>query len=135
MARLDTRFGALVATQAAHSVEEYVGRLWESFPPARFLTGLVSSDREWGFIVINVTLVVFGIWCFLFPLRRRWPSAIVVAWIWVVIEVVNGVGHPLWSLQARGYTPGVVTAPLLLALALYLARGLRAGARPVPASS
>jgi hypothetical protein len=34
MTRLQLTFGALVLAQAAHAVEEYVGRLWESFPPA-----------------------------------------------------------------------------------------------------
>jgi hypothetical protein len=45
-------------------------------------------------------------------------------WIWIAIELVNGVGHPLWSLVQGGYTPGVVTAPILLVLALVLARRL-----------
>ncbi len=67
MSRINVAFGALVATQTAHSVEEYIGRLWESFPPARFLTGMISPDRELGFIVINITLVAFGIWCLIFP--------------------------------------------------------------------
>ncbi len=40
MTRPQVAFGALIVAQASHSVEEYVGRLWESFPPARFLTGL-----------------------------------------------------------------------------------------------
>ena len=52
---------ALVAVQAAHSVEEYLGRLWAVFPPAAFVTGLVSEDRRHGFILINVALLVFGL--------------------------------------------------------------------------
>jgi hypothetical protein len=123
-------FGALVLAQAAHSVEEYVGRLWETFPPARFLTGLVSQDQEQGFLLINVALVAFGVWCFVWPIRRDWPTAPLLAWIWVTIEVINGVGHPLWSLRMGGYTPGVATAPVLLVVALYLARQLRTIARP-----
>lgn len=125
MTRFQMAFGALVLVQAAHSVEEYVGRLWESFPPARFLTSLISSDPRQGFVVANVSLVVFGVWCFLWPVRRRWPSAIGLAWFWVGIELINGIGHPLWSLTQLGYTPGVATAPLLLILALCLAQGLR----------
>jgi hypothetical protein len=134
MSRLNTRFGALVVAQAAHSVEEYVGRLWETFPPARYVAGLVSQDREWGFIVINATLVLFGVWCLVFPVRRDWPSAVTLAWVWVVVEVVNGVGHPLWSIQTRGYTPGVATAPVLLVLAVWVARALRDHVRAVSAS-
>ena len=53
MNRVKIAFGAFVIAEAAHSVEEYAGRLWESFPPATYLTGLVSSDHETGFIVIN----------------------------------------------------------------------------------
>ena len=130
MTRHKAAFGALVLTQAAHSVEEYVGRLWETFPPARFLTGLVSQDQERGFLLINVALVAFGAWCFVWPIRRDWPTATVLGSTWVTIEVINGVAHPLWSLRMGGYTPGVATAPVLLVIALYLARQLRTIARP-----
>ncbi|WP_456427711.1 HXXEE domain-containing protein [Rhodocaloribacter sp.] len=125
MTRLQIAFGALVLTQAAHSVEEYAGRLWESFPPARFLTGLIAQDLRLGFLVINLWLVAFGGWCFLWPVRRRWRSAVGLIWLWVGIELINGVGHPLWSLHQRAYTPGLATALLLLLLALYIASRLR----------
>jgi hypothetical protein len=125
MTRFQATFGALVLTQAAHSVEEYVGRLWESFPPARFLTGLISQDLERGFLVINVSFVAFGLWCWLWPVRRGSPSAVYLAWAWVALQGINGVGHSLWSLRQGGYTPGVATAPVLLVLAVYLARQLR----------
>lgn len=123
--RFQTAFCALVLAQAAHSAEEYLGRLWESFPPAQFLTGLVSRDLETGFLVINISLVAFGVWCFYWPVRRGWASAIPLAWFWVTIEMINGVGHPLWSIRQGGYTPGVATAPVLLVLALFLSRRLR----------
>ena len=125
MPRIDATFGGLVLAQAAHSIEEYLGRLWESFPPARFLTGLFSSDRELAFLVLNVAIVAFGVWCLLWPVRARWPSAVGLMWVWVVIETINGVGHPLWSLRQGGYTPGVITAPILLVVALYLGAQLR----------
>ena len=129
MRRTDALFLALVATQAAHSVEEYVGRLYEVFPPARFVSGLISQDLERGFLIFNVALVAFGVWCFVWPLRRNWAAAPTLAWLWVGIELVNGIGHPLWSLRERAYTPGVATAPVLLLLALLLARQLRAADR------
>ena len=121
MTRVQAGFGALVLTQAAHSVEEYLGKLWESFPPARAVSGLIFQDLERGFLVFNLALVAFGVWCFLWPVRRGWPSATPLAWGWVVIETINGVGHPLWSRRQGGYTPGVASAPLLLILALHLA--------------
>jgi hypothetical protein len=127
MTRFQSSFLALVAVQAAHSVEECVGHLYAVFPPARFLSGLISQDHERGFVIGNVALVAFGLYCFLGPVRRQWPSAIPLAWFWVVIELVNGITHPLWSLAQLRYTPGLATAPVLLALALYLARQLVAG--------
>jgi hypothetical protein len=132
MPGIDRPFLALVLLQAAHSIEEYVGRLYDVFPPARFLTALVSPDRERGFVIINVALVGFGMWCFWWPLRRRWPSAAALVWLWIGIETVNGIGHPLWSVLQGGYTPGVATAPLLLAAALHLTRRLAPPALDVP---
>ena len=121
MSRFQLTFGALIVVQAAHSVEESLGHLWESFPPARFVAGLASSNLEHGFILLNVLLVAFGAWCFFWPVRRGWPLAIPLAWLWAAIEIINGIGHPLWSIREGGYTPGLATAPILLILALCLA--------------
>jgi hypothetical protein len=120
MSRFQAAFLALVLAQSAHSAEEYVGRLWESFPPARFVSGLISSDLERGFVLANVALVAFGHRCWAWPVRRGWPSAVPLAWAWVAVETINGIGHPLWTLLQGKYTPGVGTAPLLLILAIYL---------------
>ncbi|HEY8173990.1 MAG TPA: HXXEE domain-containing protein [Dehalococcoidia bacterium] len=120
MKRYQIAFGLLILTQAAHSIEEYFGRLWELFLPASFVTGLVSEDREFGFLALNVALVTFGVWCYLFPVLRRWRSARGIALGWAVVELINGIGHPLWSLRQGGYTPGLVTAPILLVLSLML---------------
>ena len=120
MTRLEITFLALVGVQAVHSVEEYLGRLWVVFPPAAFVTGLISQDRQFVFILINVALLVFGLWCFFWPVHRRWAVARAFIGVWIVIEVINGIGHPLWTLQQRAYTPGVATAPVLLVLALSL---------------
>ena len=111
----------LVFAQAAHSIEEYTFGLYERFAPARFASGLVSSDLATGFAVLNASLVAFGLWCCLVPMRRNWPSARSWAWLWVVVELGNGVGHPVLALRAGGYFPGVATSPFLLVLALYLA--------------
>ena len=128
-ARLDISFIALICAQAAHSVEEYVGRLYEVFPPARLVSSLVSQDLERGFIIGNVVLISFGLWCFIWPIRRRWASMRVFAWLWVAIELINGTVHPLWSLFELRYTPGVATAPVLFGLAIFLSRQLHTHAR------
>ena len=125
MSRIKVVFGALIFTQLAHSIEESVGRLWESFPPARFLTSLISSDHQLGFIMANSALVAFGLWCLFFPVRKEWRSAPRFIWFWIVLEIINGVVHPAWTLRQGGYTPGVLTAPILLVVASYLAFQMR----------
>jgi hypothetical protein len=126
MTRIQLSFLALIAVQAAHSVEEYRGRLYEVFAPARMVSALISDDLDRGFLIGNVALVAFGLWCFFWPIRRGWRAATSLAWLWVGIELINGTVHSLMSLRAGGYFPGVATAPLLFALALYLAIQLRA---------
>jgi len=125
MSRFEPTFGLLILVQAAHSIEECLGRLWESHPLARFVAGLVSTDHERGFVILNVLLVAFGAWCYFWPVRRHWRIAVSLAWFWAVIEIINGIGHPLWSLMERGYTPGLATAPVLFILAVILASQLR----------
>jgi Protein of unknown function with HXXEE motif len=135
-ARLELAFLALVLTQMAHSLEEYRGRVYDVFPPARYVTSLVSTDRRQGFVILNVALAAFGLWCVFWPTRRQWSAAVPLAWAWVAIELVNGVGHPIWSLREGGYTPGVATAPFLLVIAIYLGyQLLKHAAGPQPEHS
>lgn len=129
MTRLQATFVALVVAQAAHSIEEYFGHLYEVFPPARFVSGLISHNLRLGFIIFNVSLVTFGVWCCFWPVRRRTPMLVVVTWFWIAIELINGVGHPLWSLREMRYTPGLATALVLLVLAIALALQARSWKR------
>jgi len=117
-------FLALVIVQALHSLEEYVFRLYEVFPPARFISGLIDPNLETGFLIANVSFVAFGACCYWWPVRKGWPIAVAFAWGWVVVETINGIGHPTWSVMQGGYTPGLATSLLLLPLALLLARAL-----------
>lgn len=125
MSRFEFAFLGLILAQAAHSVEEYCGRLWEVFPPAALVSSLIAADPRIGFVIINTALVAIGLWCFFWPVRRRWKSVGYFAAGWITLETINGVGHPLWSLRQQAYTPGVATAPVLLFLALYLAWQLK----------
>lgn len=117
-------FLALIGVQALHSIEEYAFQLWETFPPARFLTGLVAADLGTGFIVINGSVVALGVCCYWWPVRRHCASAGPIAWVWVAVELLNGLGHPAWSVMQRGYTPGLVTSLILLPLTVLLAPAL-----------
>jgi len=125
--RLQAGFLFLIAAQAAHSLEEYVGHLWTVLPPARFVSGLVSTNLERGFVIANAALVLFGVWCFVGPVLRGWKSARLVAWGWAVLEALNGAAHMLWALGQRAYRPGLLTAPVLFGVALYVMYALGQG--------
>lgn len=112
--RTRSAFLLLVLAQAAHSVEEYVTRLYETFAPARAVSVLVSDDPATGFVVVNASLVAFGLWYW-------WRSTRGLAWAWSVLALANGSGHVLLALVRGGYFPGVVTAPLLVLAAGRLA--------------
>ena len=120
-------FLALILAQAAHSVEEYVFRLYDVFAPARFISGLVSANLTVGFAVANAALVTFGAWCYLARVRPNRPSGAGWAWFWTLLEGGNGTGHLLFALARGGYFPGAWTAPFLLGLALWLGSELVRG--------
>lgn len=113
-------FFALILAQALHSAEEIRFRLYEVFAPARSVASLISDDPARGFFLGNCLLVSFGLWCYFARVRVGHPSATSWMWFWVVLETLNGVGHPAIALARGGYFPGVVTAPLLFGFAMYL---------------
>lgn len=113
-------FLILVLVQGLHSIEEYVGKLWEIFPPARVLCSLVSDNLVTAFLIINIGLFVFGLWCWLFPIRNNYFYAQFLVWFWIVLELVNGIGHSIWTIAQKAYTPGILTAPILLVIAIIL---------------
>ena len=123
--QIDRTFALLVLAQAAHSTEEYLGRLWEALLPPRIVSLVFSANPARGFLIANVVIVIFGIWCAGWPVRRGWRAARVLMWGWVVVEIANGLLHPLASLVFQRYIAGVVTAPVLLVVALRLAQLLR----------
>ena len=119
-------FLALVIAQTAHSVEEYVTRLFETFAPARFVSGLVSDDLALGFVVINTAFIVIGAWCYVGPVRAGGFAGRIAAAVWVAIELANSVGHLTIAALRGAYFSGSVTAVLLLATAGCLAFSLLA---------
>ena len=108
-------FLLLIISQAFHSLEEYLFKLWQVFLPARYVSGLISDNLTLGFVVINSTVVLLGFWCYLFPVRNSWQSAVTVIWAWSILEFANSTGHFIFALQQGGYFPGLLTAfPLML---------------------
>ena len=123
--RIRTVFAVLVLAQAAHSTEEYLGRLWEALLPPRVVSLIFSSNPQRGFLIANMLLVAFGVWCAAWPVRHNWRVAPPLLWGWTVVEIANGILHPLAVLVLGRYIAGVFTAPVLFVVALYLARLLR----------
>jgi hypothetical protein len=111
----------LIVAQAAHSTEEYFTELYEVFPPARFASGLVSSDLARGFLILNVGIVTLGLLCWAGPVRLGWTSGRALAWFWALLEIGNGLAHTALALGRQGYFPGFATAPLLLFFGGWLA--------------
>jgi hypothetical protein len=94
--------------------------MYETFAPAHFVSSLISNDLALGFLVFNVALVTFGMWCWAVPLRAGWHSSRGFVWFWIILELGNGIGHLALALWTGGYFSGVITAPLLLLLAAWL---------------
>ena len=105
-------------------MEEYAFRLYDVFPPARFLSGLVSADHRIGFIILNAGFFALGIAVYLGLVRPGRPSAIPWMWGWAVVEVANGMAHVAISAIQRAYLPGTLTAPVFV-VGLYLGLRLR----------
>ncbi|HEV7659771.1 MAG TPA: HXXEE domain-containing protein [Allosphingosinicella sp.] len=114
-------FLLLIAAQAVHSIEEYCLHLYDVLAPARAVSEALGLDRQLGFAISNIALIVFGLWCYFARIRPGHRSARIYAWFWAVLEIANALAHGALAIAAGGYFPGLATAPLLLAAGLYLA--------------
>ncbi len=118
--RANRLFLVLVLLQALHSVEEYAFRFYEIFPPARYLNRLFPGIARPGFIIFNALLIVFGLAGWRYAMQPDRGGARAVVWIWVVIELYNGVAHIVWAIMIGGYNPGLYSAPALALVAGWL---------------
>ena len=106
-ARTRAAFALAILAQAAHSVEEYVYRLFDVFGPTRFVSRLFSANLGLGFALANVAIVLFGVWCYFGRVRLSHPSARGYAWFWTCVELGNGMGHFIFATRRGTYFPGV----------------------------
>jgi hypothetical protein len=117
--KIKTAFLTLVLIQALHSIEEYIGRLWENYPPAQFLSSLISNNHEKGFIIINVCLFIFGILVWVAAVRN-YSFALGPILFLTIMEIINSIGHSIWAIIEKDYVPGLLTAPFLFIIAIYI---------------
>ena len=93
-----------------------------SLLPSRFVLGLVA--------LAALLLVQLGIWVVSVPgLRSARPAAFFAAFL-AIAGMFNGIAHPLLSISAGGYFPGLVTSPLIGGASVGLWLRLRGATRP-----
>ena len=104
-----------IGIQCFHFLEEYLTGFQTKFP---LLFGYTWSDEQ--FVAFNLiwlgVLILNGVW--LYSATRL--SYLLVYCFAVIGGIGNGIGHPLLSLRAGGYFPGLITSPLLLIIGIVL---------------
>jgi len=97
-----------IAAQCLHFVEEFVTGFHLRFPR---LLGLSAWTPEF-FVTFNVSWIAIWVVSVL-ALREGARAALFPAWFLALALVANGIAHPILSVAARGYFPGLVTSPLV----------------------
>ena len=91
--------------QLIHSQEE----IWTDFHKKWF----VFKMPRWFFVtfesVLSLTILFYILKPSLLPIQVVLP-------MFALAMLVNGVGHIVWGLVERKYVPGLITAPLFLAI-------------------
>jgi hypothetical protein len=111
--------GVAIVLQAAHFTEEFATDFGQRFPE---LLGLMPWSRLF-FVSFNVfwlTMFALSLW----GLRARRRVALFPLWFLGLASVGNGLAHPLFAVQVRGYFPGLVTAPFVGIIGILLLRRL-----------
>jgi hypothetical protein len=112
--KINILFLLLISAHVIHAIEEYLGHLWDIYPPAIFICNLVSSDPERGFIILNVTFTILSLLFWKFSLQKKRSSSHSLIWLWVVLQFVNVIGHTAWTISKKSYTPGIFSAILIV---------------------
>ena len=93
-------FAALVGCQALHSIEETAFGLYRLLPYIYWADGIASNGALVLFVSLNAAVVVFGVWCYFARVRAGAANAGLLVSLWAIVEVLNGVLHPAWSIWA-----------------------------------
>ena len=98
-------FVLLGLTQFAHSQEE----IWTGFHRRWF----VFTMPRWAFITFEI---LFSLPIIAYIVKPGLPFAHWFMPLFALVMLVNGIGHIVWGLVKGGYVPGLMTAPLLIAV-------------------
>src|SRR5215813_8790004 len=107
--KLKVTFLVLIVLQGLHSAEEFIFKLYDAFPPMRFLYAGVPRLAQSAFIIFNSLLITAGLVCFYRWVRPGGRAGRTVVWVWTGVEMFNATARCIWAVMARGYVPGLVT--------------------------
>lgn len=120
---LPIAYPSLIFLQAIHSAEEFKDDFMGRCPLTQKINHRhprFSKTLFLSFSTLLLSLGLIGFFAFIEPQRNGWQ---IIIWLWVIGEILNSVGHSLWSLYTKKTNPGLVTALLLFpleALLVYL---------------
>ncbi len=123
-------FLAIVVLQAVHSVEEFVFRLYEVFPPMVYLYRDSPHLARPAFIAFNVLLLIAGLACLFYWVWPGRQGARTVVWVWTAGEAFNAAAHSVWAIATQRYNPGLVTGLAFVPVLVYMTYLLRRGPAP-----
>jgi hypothetical protein len=115
---------ASVVAQSLHFMEELTDQFYVRFPE---IFGLGAWPATF-FVVFNLSWLV--IWSVAIVTITRFPRPSAIAlWFLAMASIANGIVHPLLSVAARSYFPGLWTSVLVAILGVGLIRRLAAATR------
>ena len=134
--QIKTAFLLMIIMQAIHSVEEFIFKLYDVFPPMQFIYRQAPSLAKPAFVAFNLLLILCGLVCFFYWVRPAREGAKGVIWVWVVIQLATVAGHVIWVALSGGYHPGLATVGLFIPVVAYVMYAMRrASSRPPPNKS
>jgi hypothetical protein len=113
-----------VVLQAGHFGEEYLQQFYLRFP---VMLGLAPWSDVF-FVAFN--LIWLAVWLFAIAGLARFPRvAAFPLWFLAIASTANGIAHPLLSLAASGYFPGLWSSPLVGIVGVVLLSALASATR------
>src|SRR2546423_5244032 len=100
--KIQSAFLLLVIVQAIHSVEEFIFRFYERFPPMTFIYQNAPQLARPAFAISNALLFLIGLICFYYWVQPARKAANLVVWIWIILESSNVVAHIVWAVLIGG---------------------------------